>query len=283
MKNIKFSVNSWVFGKIPFAELARRAKEIGLDGLEVDGEPDKLSVQEMKAILKANGLLPISVCGTFSTPDRAFNHSDSTMRNSAIAYGKKLVDMAYELETDRLLIVPSQVDKLTPYLSKEQDWENSVEAIRTVSEYAKEKGNIKIMLECVNKYEVSMVFTLEDGIRMAKQIGTGNIGLVGDTFHMQLEEASGIPSAIRSAEDQWLMHLHLGDNNREVPGKGCRNWREIFQALQDIDFSGAASFEPLPRRLTPGEIGAGLLNPDELQEEMTVSIQMLKGIMTGIQ
>jgi D-psicose/D-tagatose/L-ribulose 3-epimerase len=78
------------------------------------------------------------------------------------------------------------------------------------------------------------------------------------------------------------MHLHLGDNNREVPGKGCRDWRTIFQALSDIDFSGAVSFEPLPHRMTPEEIGMGMLDPNELQKEMMVSIQMLKSIMEGI-
>lgn len=283
MKNLKFTVNSWIFGNIPFTELARRAHEIGLDGLEIDGEPPKVDVPLMRETMAKYNLTAISICGTFGTHDRAFNHSDPAMREQAIAYGKGLVDLAVALDTDKVLVVPSRVDQLTPYDTKETDWNHAVESLRQVAQYAKEQGNITIMLECVNKYEVNMVYSLADGIRMAKDIGTGNVGLVGDTFHMQMEEAQGIPAAIRNAGDQWLTHLHLGDSNRELPGLGFRDWREVFQALQDIDFTGAVSFEPVPNHLSFQDIAQGKLDNDVLQAQMTTSIQMLKAMMVGIQ
>lgn len=225
MKKFKYSVNSWVFGPISFEELAVRAKRIGLDGLEIDGEPDKYDVAYLKEVLDANGLAAVDICGTFQTPERAFNNNDPEMRKQAVAYAKSMVDMAVALGTDKILVVPSQVSRLTPYADKETDWNNSVSAIREVAEYALEKG-VKVMLECVNKYEVNMVYSAADGIRMVKQIGTGNIGLVTDTFHMNLEEKDGIANAIRSTGAEWIMHQHLGDNNREVPGKGCMDWKK---------------------------------------------------------
>ncbi|WMC93986.1 sugar phosphate isomerase/epimerase family protein [Kineothrix sp. MB12-C1] len=278
MKKINFSVNSWVFGPISFEELAKRAKRIGLDGLELDGEPDTIDLVHMKKVLKETGLKAISVCGTFSMEERSFSHSDEMMRRNAIEYGKKLVDMALYMETDRILLVPSMVNRLTYYVDRQTDWNHSVESIREVAEYAKE-NNIKVMLECVNKYEVNLVYSANDGKQMAEEIGTGNVGLVTDTFHMNLEEKDGIANAIRSAGKEFIMHQHLGDNNREVPGMGCMNWKEIFMALRDIDFEGAVSFEPLPNRLTPEEISAGMLDPDELEQNMTKSIKMLNFIM----
>lgn len=278
MKKIDFTVNSWVFGPIPFEELVKRACRIGLSGLELDGEPEKYDVSQMRRLLMENNLKPVSVCGTFSRPDRAFNHSDEKMREKAVIYGKSLVDMAKEAGADRILLVPSEVFHLEHYADAATDWQHSVEAVRQVACYAKEK-NIKVMLECVNKYEVNMVYSLQDGIRMAKDIDTGNVGLVADTFHMQLEEKDGVAGAIRNTGKEWIMHQHLGDNNRELPGKGSMNWQEILKALRDIEFEGALSFEPLPGHLTPEEIGQGRYCADVLEKEMKKSMDMMKGIM----
>lgn len=283
MKKLDFSVNSWVFGPISFDELAGRAKRIGLDGLELDGEPDTKDLKHMKAVLEETGLKPISICGTFNTENRAYNHADAAMREQAVAYGKKLVDMAVYMGTDKVLLVPSMVNRLTYFADRQTDWAHMIESVKKVAEYALEKGGIKIMLECVNKYEVNLVYSLQDGIKLAHDIGTGNIGLVADTFHMQLEEKDGVANAIRNDGKGYILHQHMGDNNREVPGKGCMDWKDILTALRDIDYNGAVSFEPLSKHLTPKEIGSGLLNPDELEEDMKKSLQMLRSIMEMIE
>lgn len=282
MRKLDFSVNSWVFGPISFDELAKRAKRIGLDGLELDGEPDTKDLKHMKEVLEETGLKPISVCGTFNTENRAFNHVDPFLRDQAINYGKKLVDMAVYMGTDKVLLVPSMVNRLTYFADRQTDRNHAVKAIREVAQYAKERG-IRLMLECVNKYEVNLVYSLKDGIDLANEIGTGNIGLVADTFHMQLEEKDGIGNAIRKDGKGYILHQHLGDNNREVPGKGCMDFKEICLALRDIDYGGAVSFEPLPKHLTPEEIGQGLLDPNELEADILKSMKMLKAIMELIE
>lgn len=278
MGQIEFSVNSWVFGPITFEELAERAKRIGLDGLELNGEPDTIDLRQRKAVLEKTGLKPVSVCGTFSMENRAFNHSDASMQKQAVIYGRKLVDMASYMGTDKVLLVPSMVNRLTYFTDRQTDWAHAAESVREVAEYAKENG-IKIMLECVNKYEVNLVYSLQDGIKLANDIGTGNIGLTADTFHMQLEEKDGIAGAIRKYGKGHILHQHLGDNNREVPGKGCMDWNDILRALKEIEYEGAVSFEPLPAHLTPEEIGSGMLDADCLEEDMTKSIRMLKAML----
>lgn len=283
MKKIDFSVNSWVFGPITFDELAERAKRIGLDGLELDGEPDTKDLKHMKSVLEKTGLKPISICGTFSTEDRAYNHKDASMREQAVIYGKKLVDMAEYMGTDKVLLVPSMVNRLAYFTDRQTDLKHMVESIGQVAEYARRKNNIKIMLECVNKYEVNLICSLLDGIKLANEIGTGNIGLAADTFHMQLEERDGIANAIRRYGRGYILHQHLGDNNREVPGKGCIDFKEILMALKEINYCGAVSFEPLPNHLTPEEIRLGKMSPDDLEADITRSVRMLKSIMEMIE
>ncbi|HBE79321.1 MAG TPA: hypothetical protein DDW65_16340 [Firmicutes bacterium] len=282
MKEIKFSINSWIFGKAPIEEIALKAKQIGAEGLEISGEPDTTDIVRVKEALRKYDLTAFSISGNFLEEERAFNHNDPKYRNSAIEYGKKCVDMAVQLGAKRVLLVPSQVNRLKYFVSKEEDWKNAVQAVGEVADYAKKQGSIVIMLECVNKYEVSMVRTLEDGIRMAEDTKRDNVKIIGDTFHMQLEEEIGIHNAIRRAGKDWLVHLHLGDNTREVPGKGSINWREIFLALNDINYEAAVSFEPLPQKLTPEDIFNGDLNQDELVKDLAFSLNYIKLIMQSI-
>ena len=280
MKELQFSINSWIYGNTPIEVIAQKAKQIGANGLDISGEPDTSDLGRIQAALDENGLIAFCINGNFMEESRVFCHSSAAYRKAAVEYGKKCVDMAVALKAGIALMVPSQVNGTKYYVSKEVDWDHSVESLRQVAEYAQGKG-ITIVLECVNKYEVTLVRTLEDGIRMCKEIGLDNVKIIGDTFHMNLEEDRGIHNAIRNAAG-WLGHLHLGDNTREVPGRGCMNWREILLALNDIDYQGAISFEPLPHRLTLDEIFGGALNPEELTRELEASMKYLKSIMQGI-
>jgi D-psicose/D-tagatose/L-ribulose 3-epimerase len=277
VKKMIYSINSWIYGNTTIEEIAVRARQIGVDGLDISGEPDTINVKETKKVLENNGINAFCVNGNYTEDTRVFCHSDKSMREKAIEYGKKCVDMAAEIGAGNFLIVPSQVNATDYHISKQEDWKHSAESIREVAEHAKDQG-IQIVLECVNKYEVSLVRTLQDGIDMAKQVELDNVKIIGDTFHMNLEESRGIANAIRQAGSKWLAHLHLGDNIREVPGMGCIDWREILIALDDIDYNGVLSFEPLPHRMTLDEIFAGALEPSVLSKELEFSLNYLKMI-----
>ena len=281
MKDMLFSINSWIYGKADIEDIAKYAKKAGVDGLDISGEPDTTDLKKVKKALADNGLKAFCINGNFVEEDRVLCHSDAAMRAKAVEYGKKCVDMAVELGAPNVLFVPSKVNGTEFYDSKEADWKHSVESLRQIAEYAKTKKEITLVLECVNKYEVMLVRTLKDGIRMAEEIGLDNVKIIGDTFHMNLEEDRGIHNAIREA-GSWLAHFHMGDNTREVPGLGTMDWREILIALDDINYSGALSFEPLPHRLTVEEIFDGALDPNTLTEEIKFSADYLKLLMKSI-
>jgi D-psicose/D-tagatose/L-ribulose 3-epimerase len=277
MKKRLFSINSWIFGKATIDEIAKRAKAIGVDGIDISGEPDTTNLEDVKAALTKYGLTPFCINGNFTDEKRVLCHSNPANRASAVEYGKKCVDMAIVLGSKKVLIVPSRVMGTSFYESKDADWRHSVEGLKQIAEYAGSKGII-IMIECVNAYEVTMVRTLQDGIRMARDTGCNNVKIIGDTFHMQLEEVLGIPYAIRQTGAGWLQHVHMGDNTREVPGRGCMNWRDFLLALNEINYSGAISFEPLPRKMSMEQLFAGELPIDEFTAELKQSFDYLQNI-----
>ena len=270
----QYCANSWVFGNIPAEELVKRAKRIGLSGLELSGEPGAYDLPELKELLAENGLKAAGISGSAWTPERAMNNPDPAGRALAVAYAKQMVDMAAFLGAGQVLVIPAQL--CAPlFKDKKTDWENSVKALRETASYAKKKGII-LTLECVNRYESSLVRSLEEGARMAEEIGTGNVALTADTFHMQTEEPDGIAAAIRRAGPEKIRHLHLADNTRDLPGKGSFHWREIMNAIRESGYLGWLSFEPVPPYMD-GTSTAGELSPQDLLErEMKESLEMLR-------
>jgi len=82
-----------------------------------------------------------------------------------------------------------------------------------------------------------------------KAVDLPNVGVMGDTFHMNIDEAS-IPDALRLA-GKHLIHVHLADSNRAAPGKGHIDFVPILKALKDIDYAGFLTFELLPAAADP--------------------------------
>jgi sugar phosphate isomerase/epimerase len=58
---------------------------------------------------------------------------------------------------------------------------------------------------------------------------------------MSIEE-SDLAAALRVAGDR-ISHVHLGDSNRLLPGRGHLDWPGIFGALHEVGFDGYVNLE----------------------------------------
>ena len=80
---------------------------------------------------------------------------------------------------------------------------------------------------------------------MFRRLGSAQIGLHLDTFHMNIEEVS-IEEALRASAKR-LLHIHLSDSNRWVPGLGHLNFHSILSTLREIGYQGYLGLECLPK------------------------------------
>lgn len=126
-------------------------------------------------------------------------------------------------------------------IDKEGDWKRAVKSIQELSVIAAEY-DITLNLEVLNRFETYLINTAEEGVKFVKEVDRPNVKVMLDTFHMNIEEDS-IGQAIRTA-GPLLGHLHTGECNRRVPGKGRIPWKEIGEALRDIDYNGSVVMEP---------------------------------------
>lgn len=102
-------------------------------------------------------------------------------------------------------------------------------------------SSASVLLEPLNRYESRYLNSVDDNLRLLEAVAHPNAGLLPDTFHMSIEEQS-IPDALRRAGHH-VRHVHLGENNRLLPGHGVLDWAGIFAALKDIGFDGAVNLE----------------------------------------
>lgn len=276
--DLKFYVNNWIFGNVSLEEVIQRASDLGFHGIELVGEPSMIKAKDVNQILKDTGMHVISICcmhpGPAKNDLRLLSHPDIKERRKAVSYVKACIDLAKETGARSVLVVPSLVGQPSPIVSYESDLHAAIEPLQTLAEYA---GSLDVLLtiEPINRYEVGLINNTTQAINLAERVGHGACRIMGDTFHMQIEEADGIPSAIRRVGNYWLQHLHVADNTRQAPGMGTMNWLEILRALYDIEYEGGVSLEPLPSGASPYDVRTGHIPKEDLDAELRTGLKHL--------
>lgn len=283
---LKFFVNNWIFGSVSLEETVRRVAAIGFDGIELVGEPALYKASQVNKLMSDAGLRVQSICGMHPGPEpgdlRLLSHPDAKEREKAVDYVKACVDLAKAVGARSVLVVPSLVGQPATLVSREADLAQSVEPLRKASEYAGSLG-ILLTIEPINRYEVGLVNSVAEAMALAARVGHDACRVMGDTFHMQIEEGDSIPNAIRRCGKRLFQHLHVADNTREAPGLGAMPWREILRALYDIEYEGGVSLEPLPKGSSPYEARKGQIPAEKLDAELSTGLRHLRQTQDLIQ
>lgn len=125
----------------------------------------------------------------------------------------------------------------------------------SLRECAAFSGEVTLALEPLNRYESRLLNRVDETLRFVDGLDAENVGILFDTFHANIEEAS-IGGSIARLGDR-LAHVHLADSNRWVPGYGHIDFAGVRKALEGIDYRGGLVLEPLPRPDVDRLLGAG--------------------------
>ncbi|RGX54965.1 sugar phosphate isomerase/epimerase [Anaerotruncus sp. AF02-27] len=167
-------------------------------------------------------------------------------------------------------------------VNKPAAWAQSVKSMREMADAAAQYG-IELMLEVVTRYEHFLLNTAAEAVRYVQEVGRPNVKILLDTFHMNIEEDS-LAGAIRTA-GKHLGHMHIGEANRKLPGKGRLPWREGADALKEIGYQGDLVMEPFV--LSNCEVGDTLYlfhdlsdgaSDEQLAEDAADSLRFVKGL-----
>ncbi len=219
-----------------------KIKKLGYDGVELAvRDPALLNVSEIVAFLN-EVKLPVPAIGTgqaYGEEHLSFTDVNFDIRSRAIDRIISQIDLARQLNA--VVIIGLIRGKNQAGVSKDQTESWLIHALR---ECASHDESVKIVIEPINRYETDLMNTVESGMRFLDKLAKDNVGLLLDTFHMNIEEPSILESIV-TAKDR-LFHFHVADSNRWYPGAGHINFQEIFDVLNKMNYKGFVSAEIIP-------------------------------------
>jgi D-psicose/D-tagatose/L-ribulose 3-epimerase len=230
-------------------DLIDRIKSFGFDLIEICVEdPATIDTALIRRRLE-DAQLGVTVCGAFG-PNRDMSSEDDVIRDAAIAYTRRCVDIAAELGSD-VVVGPMYAavgaTRMLTHPMRRMQWFRAVNSIFQAADYA-DKHGVRLAIEPLNRFETDLINTVDQGIELIADIERANVGLLMDTFHMNIEEIN-IPDAIRRA-GKHLFAFHASASDRGTPGRDHLPWPEIVTALHDVDYRGPVVIEAFNPRIT---------------------------------
>jgi D-psicose/D-tagatose/L-ribulose 3-epimerase len=246
MMDWSLGVCTWVFGNIPLVEVATGLARLGFDGVELLGDFERYPAIETRWLLQQRGLSVLSL--TPLNVDLA--HPDSKVREQALDYYRALLDYAAELGAG-IVACHGQVGRVRPIASQEDEEQWLCEGIAQIADRAEQMG-LRVAIEVLNRYESHLVNTAAQAKALVETIGSPVLGILLDTYHMNIEEMD-LSRAIRLAGDRlWL--FHVADSNRRAAGRGHIPFLSLIRALDEVGYRGPIVVEctaPGPDPFTP--------------------------------
>ena len=123
---------------------------------------------------------------------------------------------------------------------REEDEALFLEGLRPLAEHA-ERAGARIFIEPLNRYQNDVCVTIAEAIRFRDAIDSPAAFVVGDTFHMNIEEADMGASLADAGEK--LGYVQMADSQRFEPGAGHIDFTSIFSALAGMGYEGDIGIE----------------------------------------
>lgn len=222
-------------------------KVTGYDGVEIPvfgGSPDDYAaigrmLDEMQLGRTAISVIPSLDMNPLS--------DDAATRRAAVDYLKWCVDCTAALGASAIGGPLHQtLGHFSGAPTTEQEFEYARDVHRQAGDHAQANG-VVIALEAVNRFESYFATTMDELGAYVNSLGHPAIKAMYDTFHANIEETDPIGAYSRNAEH--VVHVHISENDRGVPGRGHVPWAETFSALKGSGYDGWLTIEAFGRGL----------------------------------
>ena len=222
----------------------RTASELGFDAIEIFApSPDAVDADSFNALLKQHRLHVAAVGTGAGMVIHKLSLTDPDPQNRADAreFIRQMIEFGAAYGAPA--IIGSMQGRWGGDLSRDAALELLGDALNELGEYAQSR-NVPLVYEPLNRYETNLATTIEQGARLLKSLSTGNVKLLADLFHMNIEEAD-LAEAIRTGAGH-IGHVHFVDSNRKAAGMGHMDFAPVASALKEIGYNGYLSAEAFP-------------------------------------
>lgn len=219
----------------------------GFDGVEIpvfEGTPDDYAV--LGAMLDDLGLKRTAVAA-IGDPALDLISPDAAVRDAGVAHMRWVLDCTAALGATTVSgPLHSVLGQFSGQGPTADEISRAVESQQRIGEHGAQVG-VTVGLEALNRFECYLVNTMDALSDLLARVNHPNIRAMYDTFHANIEEADPIGALTRNRGD--VVHIHISENDRGVPGRGNIPWAETFAAIRDIGYDGWLTIESFGRGL----------------------------------
>lgn len=177
---------------------------------------------------------------------------DAAARDAGVAYLRRCVDVAVACGADLVggplygtpLVFAGRPPRPFDAGQRAERVARVVDGLKRGGAYAERQG-VRLAVEPLNRFETDFCNTGRQAMELVQRVGSPAVGVMLDTFHMNMEE-NDLPEAIRRAAPH-LMHFQANENHRGFLGTGHLDWPRICRALFEIGYQGLVTLEPFRR------------------------------------
>lgn len=233
---LKQSVARWCYSKMSLDDLCKNAAAIGLSGIDLVNAPEWPT-------LRKYGLTPAMTPGAGNIGtcwNRVENHAKLT------AEMRENIDLAAKAKVPNVITFSGNRQGLADEAGKD----NCVAGLNGVKKMAEDAG-VMICLELLNSKVDHKDYQCDHtawGVDAIKRVGSPNVKLLYDIYHMQIMEGDVIRTIRENI--QHIAHFHTGGvpGRHELDATQELNWRTVAQAIADLNFQGFVAHEFIPVR-----------------------------------
>lgn len=239
---INHSVCQWCYNKIPLKELAKAAKLMGIQSVEL------LTADEWPVVIK-EGLTCAMGYGSTLGLTKGFN--DPSLHDRLLKEYAQAIPKAAAAGIKNLICFSGNRNGM----SYDQGLENCAKGLEPVVKLA-EKHNVTIQMELLNSKVDHADYQCDNtkwAIHLADKIGSNNFKLLYDIYHMQIMEGNVIATITKYKD--YIGHFHTGGvpGRHEIDHTQELYYPAIMNAIVENGFKGFVAQEFIPSQKKPLE------------------------------
>ncbi|WP_420146613.1 hydroxypyruvate isomerase family protein [Spirosoma sp.] len=234
---INHAVCKWCYSKIPLEDFCKAVKEMGITGI------DLLSPNDWP-VLKKYGLTCSMPQGAGKGIPDGFNNPK--LHDELVASYEAIFPKLKEAGFNKVICFSGN----RRGMSDAEGMDNCVTGLKRLMPSA-EKYGVTMIMELLNSkvdHKDYMCDHTAWGAEMCKRVGSDNIKLLYDIYHMQIMEGDIIRN-IRE-HNKYIGHYHTGGNpgRNEIDQSQEIYYPAIMQAIIDTGYKGFVAQEFIPKR-----------------------------------
>jgi sugar phosphate isomerase/epimerase len=234
---LKLSCQVWIVPGKNLQEKLANMEKWGFDGVELGG--DVVGNEKMFEDAIKNTKLKVSaICGAAGCADGCLVSDVVDKRAPALDAIKRALTSAGALGSTGVIYVPAFNDQTK--LGNREIRKILLDFLPAIGEHAVKAGT-RLVMEPLNRNEAFFLRQVADAASIARDCKSPGIGVMGDFYHMFIEETSDLGAFISGGS--YVHHVHLASRTRVLPGQDERQFVDGFRGLKSIGYHDYCSFE----------------------------------------